>query len=170
MEGTIYQKCLNCEYLGAGHEGICCNGPDIGHMSITELCRWFRALKIKFDLTNKEIAEKAQISLQTVTNIMAQKPPNDIKWYTITQIVKALLGEGGNAPCAMALLADNPGALKDLEIAKAEMKILKDIQKDIHSAHEKEIAAIRAEAKQKTDFLVAEIEKRDRVIQRLLDK
>ena len=166
-----YARCLNCPHRERDYKGTRCSGPDISRMTMKQLCMWFRALKNKEGYTNKSISDKAKVSLQTVTNIMALSPPNDLRWYTVTSINNVLAdADGDTTPCAVHLLVNSPDTIREIEQTRTEINLLQDILSNIHESYKNELAIIRQEAKEKIDFLKAENEKKDRIINRLLDR
>lgn len=160
-----YNRCLVCEYLGEG-----CDGPNILAMTPQRWSEWCRDLKKIRGYTNQQIADKANVSVQTVGNILSGKLETDIRWYTASQINKVLVGSAGKWPCAMVLESSAPEFFKDLENKTSELQTLKAMYDKIHASYQQEIDIIRKEAKEKIDFLKAENEKKDRIINRLLDR
>lgn len=164
-EKKAYNRCLACEYLGDG-----CDGPNILAMAPQRWSEWCKDLKTIRGYTNQYIADQAGVSIQTVNNILSGKCDIDIRWNTASQINKVLVGSSGTWPCAMALESAAPEVYRDLESKTSQLETLKAMYDKIHASYQQELEIIRKEAKEKIDFLKSENEKKDRIINRLLDR
>lgn len=155
-----YDLCLKCRYLGDG-----CDGPNTLSMTLDRWCEWCKDLKKVRSLTNADISEQSGISLTTIDRIMAGNAPKDIKRSTASDINRVLVGSEGQWPCAMAIEAKTPDALKELNRKDSELAELRKMLSEIHSSYEKELEIVRqgartmkAEAQAKIDHLKEEIE------------
>ena len=93
----------------------------------------------------------------------------DMMRETARAIEDAILGSTPH-PCYLAFLAENPDAGKSKTALEAEIAQLhRDIEM-LNRSYREELETVRSEAKLKIDYLRAENEKKDRIIDRLLDK
>ena len=160
-----YNKCLICEYLGDG-----CDGPNIISMSLQRWCEWCKELKRIRKYTNSYIAEKSGVSLATIEKIMAGTVPKDIRWTTASAVNEALVGSAGQWPCTASLETGAPEVFRDLERKTVENESLRQMLERIHASYQDELDIIRKEAQEKVDYLKLENERKDKIINKLLER
>lgn len=164
---NAYDRCLGCSYLGNG-----CDGPNTLAMSLERWCQWCRDLKEMRGLTNQQVSELSGISLTTVDRIMAIAPPKDIKRNTCADISRVLVGSFSKSPCPLAveeerLYQDRPETVRELERLRSEAAELRATVDRLREAHEREVEAIRADAKVKIEFLREQIVRKDEIMMAL---
>lgn len=176
-----YDRCLNCTYLLEKH----CDGPNILAMTPKRRAEWFKALKQIRGLTNQDIADGADIATATVERILAGDEVKDIRVNTLARISFVLVGSAGQYPCALASEGDSVYLAQSLSEKEMQISRLRTTIDNIHASYEAEIKAVResydasytrelqevrADCKSKVDYLRAELEKKDRMIETLLSK
>ena len=88
---------------------------------------------------------------------------------TARAIEDAILGSTEH-PCYMAFLDSNPNIGKASSDLEAEIaRLHRDIEL-LHQSYKEELAAVRADDQKKIEYLHAENDKKDRIIERLLEK
>lgn len=159
-----YNRCLSCH-----HRQVRCDGPRTSAMELLRWCEFMRDMKEANDLTNAEIARRADVSIKTVEQIMAMKPGQDIYRDTARRIEDAVIGSSNQYPCYLAFEEANPqdqqklnDALRDLERALNDNKDYRTALDNIHASYNAELQTIRDEAQRKIDFLLAQIERLQR--------
>lgn len=155
-----YNRCLTC-----GHRGLRCDGPRTSAMTLARWCEFMHDMKEVNELTNAYIAEKSGVSIKTIERLMAQNIDQDIMRETARRIEDAIIGASNQYPCILAFEESFPkneqtlnDTLRDLEHALNENKEYKAALATIHTSYQAEMQIIRDEAKQKIDYLVAEVE------------
>ena len=88
---------------------------------------------------------------------------------TMETIEDAILGSTEH-PCYMAFIDANPSTAKTSSDMEAEIaRLHRDIEL-LHQSYKEELAVVRADDQKKIDYLRAENDKKDRIIERLLEK
>ena len=156
----LYNRCLSCT-----HRSIRCDGPRTSAMDLARWCEFMRDMKEANGLTNQYIAEKSGVSIKTIERIMALNADQDIMRETARRIEDAIIGSSNQFPCILAYEETIPqntkqldDALRDREQALNEVKEYRAMLENLFTTHNAEVQTIREEAKQKIDFLLAEIE------------
>ncbi len=156
-----YNRCLSC-----GHRSLRCDGPRTSAMDLARWCEFMRDMKEVNGLTNVYIAEKSGVSIKTIERLMAQNIDQDIMRETARRIEDAIIGSSNQYPCILAFEESQPqntqilnDTLKELERALNDNKEYKAALDNIHTSYNAELQLIRDEAKQKIDFLLAEVER-----------
>ena len=161
-----YNRCLFCD-----HRGVSCNGPRTSDMDIERWREFMRDMKEMEGLTYAEISLRSNIPARTIEKKLSPGGDGqDIMRETARLIEKAIIGSSAQYPCYMAFLESLPDEKKSSVALEAEMELLRHNIELIHASYQKELEIVRAEAQQKIDYLRAENEKKDRIIERLLDK
>lgn len=102
FEEKPYNRCVDCVHIG-----VLCDGPNFLAMSIERIAEWCRLRKDFLrrknpKITNQFIAEKADVSHATVSNLMVGDL-DDIRFTTLAAIVRVLVnGTWGQYPCVLA--------------------------------------------------------------------
>lgn len=171
-----YDRCLNCTYLLEHH----CDGPNILAMTPKRRAEWLKALKKIRDLTIQDIADRAEIATATVEKLLAGDEVKDIKVSTLARVSYVLVGSAGQYPCALASEKDSVYLAQTLSEKETQVSRLRETIDKIHESYAKEIDAIRssydtsytrelqevrAECKAKIDYLLSELEKKDKTIE-----
>lgn len=158
-----YNRCLHCDIRGES-----CNGPRTASMPLERWREFMRDMKDIEGLTYAEIANRSGIPARTVEKKLAPGGDGqDIMRETARLIEGAILGPTAQYPCYKAFLDELPDDKKSSVALEAEMEVLRKNIELLHSAYQ-ELEIVRAEAQVKIDFLRAENEKKDRIIDRLL--
>jgi hypothetical protein len=131
-----------------------------------------RDLKAIKGLTNEEISELTGGILppRTIQGCLSASSTADVQRETARLIEDVLIGSGNQYPCYLAFLSELPDTSKDIAAQEKEILRLQQTIANIHESYKEELSNLRAERKEMTDFLRAEIEKRDRIIDKLLSK
>lgn len=176
-----YDRCLNCTYLLENH----CDGPNILAMTPKRRAEWLKALKKIRGLTIQDIADRAEIATATVEKLLAGDEVKDIKVSTLARVSYVLVGSAGQYPCALASEEDSIYLAKSIAEKDVQISRMRETIDKIHESYAKELDAIRAsydtsytrelqevrsDCKSKVDYLRAELEKKDRMIETLLSK
>ena len=178
--GGTYDRCLGCQYLGAG-----CSGPNTNLMDFERYVEWVRALRELRRSQGKpvslmQMADGTDLSKNTIDNFFSGKI-KDVSRTTMCRIEKYLIGGLSKSPCAMDLVSDRDIVYQDrpetVEALERSNKIIDDIhasyQKELEAvrdSYQKEMAVLREEAQRKIDHLLKENDRMDRIINKLLEK
>lgn len=160
-----YNRCLYCE-----HRAVRCNGPRTSAMDLDRWREFMRDMKSVEGLTYADIAARSGIPAKTIERKLSPGGDGqDIMRGIATAIESAILGSTPH-PCYNAFLEANPGHGKienelEVEIARLHHEI-----ELLHQSYREELATVRADDLKKIDYLRAENEKKDRIIERLLNK
>ena len=162
-----YNRCLFCD-----HRGVSCNGPRTSDMTLERWREFMRDMKDVEGLTYAEISDRTNPKIPARTIEKKLSPGGDgqdMMRETARAIEDAILGSTPH-PCYLAFIAENPGEGKSKTALEAEIAQLhRDIEM-LNRSYREELETVRNEAKLKIDYLRAENEKKDRIIDRLLDK
>lgn len=154
-----YNRCLYCDARGQ-----LCYGPRTSDMPIERWREFMRDMKEVEGLTYAEISKRTQeigvpIPAKTIEKKLAPGGDGqDTMRETARAIELAILGVAPY-PCYMAFLDAHPDSAKETLATNAE--ILRLTQ---------ELETLRAESQKKVDHLLAENERKNRIIDKLLDK
>lgn len=166
-EAGSYDPCLRCQYLGNG-----CDGPRTSSMTLQRWCEWCRELKELRGYTNAYIAERTNLSETTIERIMAGKVSQDIMRTTVALLEDFLIGSAGQWPCSLHLngqkeivYADSPATQEMLKERSIQIERLRAMYDALQASLDKEVQAVRDESQRKIDFLRAELEKKDKIIE-----
>lgn len=160
-----YNRCLFCD-----HRGVSCNGPRTSDMTLERWREFMRDMKEVEGLTYAEISARSGLPARTIENKLAPGGNGqDIMRETAKAIESAILGSTPH-PCYMAFLESSPDINKSKNDLEAEIARLHHDIELLHQSHKEELAAVRADDQRKIDFLRAENEKKDKIIDRLLEK
>lgn len=165
-----YNRCLNCIHINSGR----CDGPNFLAMSLERFCEWCRDRKELLGWTNAELADKAGLAKGTVDRILSGKK-DDLKVSTMQLLAKALVnGSWGEHPCANPDSeyheADWQALQNELDAREQEIARLRERLNAIRADAAREIQTIRDESQRKVDYLKADVEKKEKIIDRLLEK
>ena len=121
-------------------------------------------------LTYVEIAKRANLPATTIEKKLSPAGDGqDIMRETARAIEDAILGATEH-PCYMAFVDSNPNTGKASSDLEAEIaRLHKDIEL-LHQYYKDELETVRADDQRKIDYLRAENEKKDKIIDRLLEK
>lgn len=142
-----FDLCLYCDRLGKG-----CSGPNLEVMSIERWCEWSRSRKDLLGWTNQYIADKSDVSINTVDRIMSGKIGKDLKLSTACAVTKVLVnGDHVKYPCAMAAeeIADSD--------YKEEIKRLRAELAETKSERQSAVKHVEEVQQEKVDYLKAEL-------------
>ena len=156
-----YSRCLSCP-----HRRVRCDGLRTARLELARWCEYMRDMKEVNGLTNIYIAEESGVSVKTIERIMALNSEQDIMRETARRIENAIIGSTGKHPCYLAFEEEiKPDgqrlgeALRELERALDDSKDYRNALDNIQASHAAEIAAIKAEAQKKIDYLMDQIAK-----------
>lgn len=154
-----YNRCLFCQ-----HRKVRCDGPRTSAMELLRWCEFMRDMKEANELTNAEIAKRADVSVKTVEQIMALKPRQDIYRDTARRIENAIIGSSNQYPCYLAFEESAPEDRKKLDEAMRELERALNDNRDyrvaldnIHASYNAEMQTIRDDAQKKIEHLLAQI-------------
>ena len=149
-----YNVCLLCE-----HRGQNCNGPRTSDMPLERWREFMRDMKDAEGLTYAEISERTEphIPARTIERKLAPNGDGqDIMREVARAIESAILGSTPY-PCLLSVMGAE--ALKSAAAQDAEIKRL-----------QAEMDIIKEESHRKIEFLLRENERKDKIIDRLLEK
>ena len=177
----VYYRCLSCPSLLAHR----CDGPNLLAMPPKHRAKWLRELKRIRDITIQEIADQAEVATATVEKLLAGDEIKDIKVSTLAHVSYVLIGSAGQHPCSLASeesvvfltksISEKDNQIKHLQntidhIHEAQNQELESVRKSYDASYTKELQEVRSDCKAKIDYLRAELEKKDRLIETLLSK
>ena len=168
-----HEICLNCPFR---HKS--CAGPGITSMEYLDWVEWVNVLAKQQGLTHSIIAERKGLSKATVDSVLSGKN-KDVRFSTIRDITMAVIGDKlGRFPCHFAAqLIAGELAQDDLKLEETEKELVRAREElanmlraleEIHASYQVELQTVRAEAKEKVEYLKAESAKKDVIIDRLL--
>lgn len=148
-----YNRCLSCE-----QRGITCNGPRTSDMTLERWKEFMRDMKDVEGLTYAEISARTSplIAARTIEKHLApgSASEKDLLRETARAIESAILGSTPH-PCYLAFISENSNRTNlESEIARLNG----------------ELVALREESQKKIDHLLSENERKNRIIDKLLDK
>lgn len=159
LEEKPYNICISCPKLGQ-----ICDGPNFLAMSVDRWCEWCHLRRDHLKWKNQTIADKAGVSKISVDRIMAGDV-KDLRITTMQAVTRALVnGSWGQSPCVLVtesekeIYVDNPVIVAQCQHLQATLDTLSEDYK-------KEMAAVRAEAQKKIDFLREQIAIKDKQIE-----
>ena len=163
LKEKTYNRCLLCD-----HRGASCNGPRTSDMPLERWREFMRDMKEAEGLTYADIAARSGYPAKTIEKKLAPGGDGqDIMRETARAIEQAILGSTQH-PCYMAFLDSAPNAGKNIVDLEAEIaRLHKDIEL-LHKSYQDELAAVRLDDLKKIEYLRAENEKKDKIIDRLL--
>lgn len=156
LEEKPYNICISCPKIGQT-----CDGPNFLAMSVERWCEWCHLRRDHLKWKNQTIADKSGVSKITIDRIMAGDA-KDLRITTMQAVTKALVnGAWGQSPCVLVtetekeIQVDNP-------VIIAQCQHLQNTLDTLTVEHKAEVAAIRAEAQRKIDFLREQIAFKER--------
>ena len=158
LEEKPYNICVSCARLGDT-----CDGPNFLAMTVDRWCEWCHLRRDFLKWKNQTIADKSGISKISVDRIMAGDV-KDLRITTMQAVTRALVdGVWGHAPCVLVtetekeIYVDNP-------VIIAQCQHLQNTIDNLSADYKRELATVRAEAKEKIDFLMDQIAIKDKHI------
>lgn len=154
-----YNRCLYCETRGQ-----LCYGPRTSDMPIERWREFMRDMKEVEGLKYADISRRTEeigipIPAKTVEKKLSPDGDGqDIMRETARAIELAILGSAPY-PCYMAFLDSHPDAARETMAINAEIARLNT-----------ELELLRSESQRKIDHLLAENERKNRIIDKLLDR
>ena len=151
-----YNRCLYCD-----HRGVNCNGPRTSAMTLERWREFMRDMKEIEGLTYAEISARTSppIAARTIEKKLSPGGDGqDLMRETARAIESAIIGSTEH-PCYLASViasSDSKSVTSSLEAEIARLTA--------------EIAAVKEEAQKKIDHLLTENERKNRIIDKLLDK
>ena len=140
----MFEKCITCDHVSG-----CPHSPRFYMLSPPEVIDWCRKRKKFLGLSNKDIAERAQIPLGTVDRLLGGNYA-DYKHSTIQPLLRALTGDGlGELPCPTT----------QPEVADLMEKYNKACARVdyLESHYQEDMQRVRADDQRQIDHLNAEI-------------
>ena len=161
LEEKPYNICISCPKIGQT-----CDGPNFLAMSVERWCEWCHLRRDHLKWKNQEVADKAGVSKGSVERIMSGDS-KDLRITTMQAVTKALVnGSWGQSPCVLVtetekeIYVDNP-------VIIAQCQHLQNTLDTLSADYKTELAATRAEAQRKIDFLREQIAIKDKHIELL---
>ena len=159
LEEKPYNICISCSRIGQS-----CDGPNFLAMPVERWCEWCHLRRDFLGWRNSTIAEKAGVSKISVDRIMSGDV-KDLRITTMQTVTKALVnGSWGQSPCVLVtesekeIYVDNP-------VIIAQCQHLQNTLDNLSADYGKELAAVREEAQKVKDFLLKQIELKDKQIE-----
>ena len=159
LEEKPYNICISCSRIGQS-----CDGPNFLAMSVERWCEWCHLRKDYLGWRNSILAEKAGVSKISVDRIMSGDV-KDLRITTMQTVTKALVnGSWGQSPCVLVtesekeIYVDNP-------VIIAQCQHLQNTLDNLSADYSKELVAVREEAQKVKDFLLKQIELKDKQIE-----
>lgn len=156
LEEKPYNICISCPKIGQT-----CDGPNFLAMSVERWCEWCRLRRDHLKWKNQTLADKSGLSKVSIDRIMAGDV-KDLRITTMQAVTRALVnGVWGQSPCVLVtetekeIQVDNP-------VIIAQCQHLQNTLDTLTVEHKAEVAAIRAEAQRKIDFLREQIAFKER--------
>ena len=178
LEEKPYNTCIYCNFLNTKR----CDGPNFLTMTPERRCEWCQMRKAYLHQrepdkwTYKYIAEKSLCSEATVKRVI-NDPSYEPRTSTLASIIMVLGGSCGQYPCALLSMSDteiayveSPELLRALEERDATIERLRDNYNSLKGSLEREVSVVRQEFQAKVDFLKEQVNKKDAVIEKLLNK
>lgn len=168
-----YNRCLYCQKRQS--DPAECNGPRTASMETPRWREYMRDLKEVSGLTFEELSERTsgKMSAPSIQMVLAPSAKGDVTRETARIIENAIFGNVVAPPCPFDLLNEIPADTKKVMETEAELQKLRENISLICGSHDKELAAVRTEADKKVNFLLAEIERLRKEIDRkdaMIDK
>lgn len=159
LEEKPYNICISCPRIGQT-----CDGPNFLAMSVDRWCEWCRLRRDFLGWKNKNVADKANVSRMSVDRIM-DGDVKDLRITTMQAVTKALVnGTWGQSPCVLVtetekeIYVDNP-------VIVAQCQQLQNTLDTMAEENKAELASVREEAQAKIDFLMKQIDIKDKQIE-----
>lgn len=155
-----YDICLDCAFLQDS-----CDGPNMLAMEYSRWVEWANSRAKQLRLTRAMIAEQANLPKSTLDSILSGRT-QDIRASTMRAITRVLVGGcWGQYPCHLAALLMSSEELRvDEQIAHLQQQLEEEQNKNAdlrmqlnsyHESHQKELDAVREDARKKTDWLTS---------------
>ena len=132
-------------------------------MSVERFCEWCKLRRDFLGWKNQFVANKARVSRISVDRIMAGDS-KDLRITTMQAVAKALVnGTWGKSPCVLVtesekeIYVDNP-------VIVAQCQHLQNTLDTLTIEYQTELATVRQEAQEKIDFLMRQINIKDKHI------
>ena len=158
LEEKPYNICISCPKIGQT-----CDGPNFLAMSVERFCEWCKLRRDYLGWKNQIVADKAGVSKISVDRIMAGDS-KDLRISTMQAVAKALVnGVWGHSPCVLVTETENRIDV-DNPVIVAQCQQIQNTLDALSVQYSEEVAAIRAEAQRKIDFLREQISIKDKHI------
>lgn len=161
LEEKPYNICISCPRIGQT-----CDGPNFLAMSVERWCEWCHLRRDYLGWKNATISEKSGVSTMSINRIMAGDC-KDLRITTIQAVTKALVnGTWGQSPCVLVtetekeIYVDNP-------VIVAQCQHLQNTLDTLSEEYKKELAFVREEDRKKIDFLMKQVDIKDKHIELL---
>ena len=159
LDEKPHNVCVSCPRIGQT-----CDGPNFLAMSVDAWCEWCHLRRDFLKWKNNTLAVKAGVSKVSVDRIMA-KDVKDLRITTMQAVTKALVnGTWGQAPCVLVtesekeIYIDNP-------VIVAQCQQLQNKLDALAEENRAQLATVREEAQTKIDFLMKQVEIKDKQIE-----
>ena len=159
LEDKPYNVCVSCPRIGQT-----CDGPNFLAMPLERFCEWCKLRRDFLGWKNQFIADKGNVSKISVDRIMACDV-KDLRITTMQAVAKVLVnGTWGKAPCVLVtesekeIYVDNP-------VIVAQCQQLQNMIETLTEENKAQLAAVHQEANEKIDFLMKQIEIKDKQIE-----
>jgi transcriptional regulator with XRE-family HTH domain len=161
LEEKPYNICISCPYIGQT-----CDGPNFLAMPIERFCEWCKLRRDYLGWKNQFVADKAGVSKISVDRIMAGDS-KDLRITTMQAVARALVnGVWGHSPCV--LVAETEKEIQvDNPVIVAQCQHLQNTLDTLTAEYKTELAFTRAEAQKKVDFLLEQVNIKDKQIDML---
>lgn len=150
-----YNRCLFCHHRIEKR----CDGARSSAMELQRWCEYMRDMKEANGLTNAYIAEASGVSLKTIDRIMAMKCDQDIMRETARRIENTIIGSSNQYPCILAYEESAPNDANRLTEAMKDLEYTRSTLANIQASYNAEIQTVRAEAQQKIEHLLKQVDR-----------
>jgi len=165
-----YNRCLHCPYQEKDCEK--CDGPRTSSMPTPRWREFMRDMKKIKGLTFEDISKRCDgfLSAKFIQNTISENAKGDMTRETARLIENAIFGSSSQYPCYLAFEESVQPDARRVKETETEMEKLRENIRLIHDSYKEELERVRAEAQAKIDYLKLENERKDRIIDRLLNK
>ena len=149
----MYSKCAKCESLG-----VSCRKVNILSMATPQAIEFLKLRKKFLGVSNQQIADATKVPVGTVARFFAFDPETDtadFMYDTMRRIAEYLMGytwDGEDCPTQGG--EQTQEIITQLEQENEKLRVAADTAEQ---QHREEIAAVKAEASRKIDFLREQI-------------
>lgn len=166
LSAKTYNRCLQCP-----HRKVRCNGPRTSSMELDRWREFMRDMREVNGLTNAYIAEEAKVSEKTVERLLSPRAidDKDIMRDTARRIENAIIGSSNQYPCILAFEESASGDAPKLKAALLELEQMQNVRDDA----KREVAHLLTQIeqmKQQINFLLAENDRKAKIIDKFLEK
>lgn len=173
LEGKPYSKCFACERFYSPKEKRDvprCRGISTSRMPLPMWCAYLRDAAIFFGLTDEYVSEVSGYSLKTVIKVMTLKCEQDLMRETARLFENAVFGTDAQPPCYLYFEESIQPDAKRLQELEAELFNTQANLTMLNDTFKQEIEAVRSDANEQIAYLRSQIQMKDAIISRLIER